>query len=281
MRPIPHLVILLMAFPTLVGAHQRPLSTEDPESIGAGRILLEAGGEYTDHANIPAYGLKGHLLKLPLVGVSVGISSIAEIQIDGGFYNHLTVTQRKRAPFSRMLTFSGDSTTGVEDYVVGAKVRVVPEGEWWPAAGIYFATKLPNATNETGMGMDTMDFYASILLGKTVGPARVVGNFGVAIYSNPWIATAQTDDITYGLSIALTVAPATELLAEVTGQKHSGVLAPPPRTETQNWVKFGARYSSGPWKSDAAFSFNTMHGGEPQYTWMAGVSYIFDAFTVP
>ena len=37
---------------------------------------------------------KGNLLRLPLIGVSIGISSIAEIQIDGGFYNRLTITER-------------------------------------------------------------------------------------------------------------------------------------------------------------------------------------------
>ena len=33
---------------------------------------------------------------MPLLGVSVGISSIAEMQIDGGFYNRLAITDRNR-----------------------------------------------------------------------------------------------------------------------------------------------------------------------------------------
>ena len=63
-------------------AQQRPLLTEDPETIGAGRVLLEGGVEYDDDAVYPVSGLRGDLLRLPLVGVSIGISSIAEIQID-------------------------------------------------------------------------------------------------------------------------------------------------------------------------------------------------------
>jgi hypothetical protein len=34
---------------------------------------------------------------LPTIGISIGISSIAELQIDGGFYNRLAITDRRWA----------------------------------------------------------------------------------------------------------------------------------------------------------------------------------------
>ena len=43
-------------------------------------------------------------------GVSVGISSIAELQLDGGFWNRLAITDRRAAPLSGMVTATGDST---------------------------------------------------------------------------------------------------------------------------------------------------------------------------
>ena len=140
-------------------AQQRPLVTEDPETIGAGRVLLEAGLDYGRGVEYPVSGLTGHLLRVPLIGVSVGISSIAELQFDGGLYNRLTITERDpAAPLASMVTATGDSTSSVEDLVIATKVRVLSEREGRPAFGLRFATKLPNASNESGIGLDTMDF---------------------------------------------------------------------------------------------------------------------------
>ena len=47
-------------------AQQRPLITEDPETIGAGRVLVEAGFDYGHDVDYPASGLTGNLLRLPL-----------------------------------------------------------------------------------------------------------------------------------------------------------------------------------------------------------------------
>ena len=86
------IVALMWALPDRAFAQQRPLVTEDPETIGAGRILLEGGLDYAHDADYPASGLEGNLLRALVVGVSVGLSSIAEVQIDGGFHNRLDIT---------------------------------------------------------------------------------------------------------------------------------------------------------------------------------------------
>ena len=71
-------------------AQQRPLITEDPETIGSGRLLLETGLDYESDAKYPLSGLTGNLLAVPTLGVSIGISSIAELQVDGGLYQAIT-----------------------------------------------------------------------------------------------------------------------------------------------------------------------------------------------
>ena len=90
----------ILLLPFSASAQQRPLVTEDPETIGEGRILTEFGFDYGKDVSYPASGLEGNLLRLPLIGVSVGVSSIAEVQIDGGFYNRLSITERFDAPLS-------------------------------------------------------------------------------------------------------------------------------------------------------------------------------------
>ena len=76
-------------------AQQRPLVTEDPETIGSGRILLETGLTLSHDYQNPASGLKGNLLSVPTIGISMGVSSIAEVQIDGGLYNNLNIRCRE------------------------------------------------------------------------------------------------------------------------------------------------------------------------------------------
>src|SRR5436190_222514 len=158
------LVALAVARPA--AAQQRPLVTEDPESVGAGRILIESGFDYTRDNHYPASGLEGHLLRVPLIGFSIGLSSIAELQIDGGFYNRLSVTGREPAPLSFMVDQLGASVHDVEDVVVATKIRVAAETKGRPSFGVRFATKLPNASNESGLGPDTTDFYASVPVAK-------------------------------------------------------------------------------------------------------------------
>src|SRR6186997_431620 len=79
-------------------AQQRPLVTEDPEVIGPGLILLEGGFDYSRDILFPASGLQGNLLRAPLLGLSFGLGSIVELQIDGGLYNKLTITHRDVGP---------------------------------------------------------------------------------------------------------------------------------------------------------------------------------------
>ena len=115
---------LLIAAP--VAAQQRPLVTEDPEVIGAGLILLEGGFDASEGRVLSRPpDCKGNLLRLPTLGLSIGVSSIAELQIDGGLYNRLNITHRALGPrrSAHMLNFTGDSTHVVEDMVVATKIR--------------------------------------------------------------------------------------------------------------------------------------------------------------
>ena len=176
-------------------AQQRPLVTEDPEPIGAGRVLLEGGVDLAHDYQNPVSGLKGNLFTLPTIGLSIGLSSIAEFQIDGGLYNRLSITSRDPgAPLASLLTVTGDTTHDVSNAVVATKIRLVSETSSRPAFALRFATKLPNASNEKGIDLDTTDFSGSLLLGKTVQSIRIVVNVGAGILTNPATTLGQNDD---------------------------------------------------------------------------------------
>lgn len=271
-------LVALLLSASVARAQQRPLVTQDPETIGAGRILVEGGLDYGRDILFPVSGLKGNLLRAPLIGVMFGISSIAEVEITGGLHNRLTITDRVPAPLSSMLEVSGDTTTDVEDIVFATKIRVLSESQSRPAIGLRFATRLPNASNESGLGTDTTDFLASALVGKTVRSLRVVGNIGVGILGDPTRGDRQNDVVTYGLSLARAMTSEVELVGEINGRASTRSDAPP-GTESRSAMRFGARYTRGPARFDAA-ALVGLTERDPSIGFAAGVTYIFNAFKV-
>jgi hypothetical protein len=266
--------------PIAASAQQRPLITEDPETIGAGRILAEAGLDYGRDVSYPASGLEGNLLRLPLVGLSIGVSTIAEVQIDGGFYNRLSISEREVAPLSDMVTATGDSTSSVEDWSIGMKVRLLSETASRPAFGFRFATKLPNASNESGLGLDTTDFFASVLGAKTVQRIRFVANVGLGILGDPTRGDSQNDVLTYGFSMARALTQAAEIVGEINGHIDTAEGAPPPGTGSRGQVRLGARYTVGGWRGDVAVLLG-VSSRDPSVGFAAGFTYVFNAFTIP
>jgi hypothetical protein len=269
---------LLLAAP--VSAQQRPLVTEDPETVGTGLVLFEAGFDHQREAVYPVSGLTGNLLRLPTLGVSFGLSSIAELQIDGGLYSRLSVTDRVDAPLSSMLDVDGDETTSVEDIEIGTKIRLLTETAGRPSVGVRFATKLPNASNESGLGLDTTDFFASLLIGKTVQSIRVVGNAGLGILGDPTRGDRQNDVLTYGLSLARAVRQGLEVVGEVNGRLDVREAEAPPGTDSRGTFRVGARYTYNTVRLDGGLIIG-ITARDPSFGFTAGLTWVFRGFTIP
>lgn len=275
-----HGLVLILALAGAAAAQQRPLVTEDPETIGGGRILVEAGFDHGRDIFLSGSGLTGDLTRVPTIGVSLGLSSIAELQIDGGFYQHMGIESRQPAPLAFKLRVEGDETTDVEDLVVATKLKIVSEQERRPAIGLRLATKLPNASNETGLGLDTLDFSALLLVGKTGGSNRYVGNIGVAILGDPIRGDRQSDVLAYGFSIAHALAEGLEVVGEVNGQFQWAWDFPAPGAESKATLRAGLRYTRGGGRVDGGILVGTT-SREPGFGFTIGYTHVFDAFTPP
>jgi hypothetical protein len=272
--------LVLSAFAVPASAQQRPLVTEDPEPIGAGRVLIEGGIDLAHNYENPVSGLKGNLVSIPTIGISVGLGSIVELQIDGGFYNSLSISSRDpNAPLASLLTVTGTSTHDVSNAVLATKIRILAEGPSRPAVGIRFATKLPNASNEKGIDLDTTDVSGTLLFAKTVQSIRVVGNVGAAILTNPTSGVGQNDVLLYGLSFARAVTQETEVVGELNGRASTRNNAFP-GTESRGILKLGGRYTRGPVRFDAGV-FLGLTSIDPTIGFTAGFTYVFNAFQVP
>ena len=277
---------LVLAASVLAGrpaaAQQRPLVTEDPEVIGAGLVLLEGGFDYSRDILFPASGLQGNLLRAPTLGVSIGISSIAELQIDGGLYNRLSIvhTGVGPAPLAGQLDVTGSSTHAVEDIVLATKIRVLAETPSRPAVGVRFATRLPNASNESGLGLDTTDFHAQMLVGKTVQSIRVVGNVGLGILGDPTRGDNQNDVLLYGISVARAVREGIEVVGELNGRANTRGGTPPVGTESRATVRVGGRLTRGTVRLDAGVLIGVT-SRDPGFGFTAGATWVFKGFTLP
>ena len=272
--------LALAIFAGSASAQQRPLVTEDPEPIGSGRVLIEGGFDLAHDYQNPVSGLKGNLVSVPTIGISVGLSSIAELQIDGGIYNRLNISSRNpNAPLAPLLTVTGASTHDVSNAVLATKIRVLAETASHPALAVRFATKLPNASSEKGIDLDTTDVSGSLLIAKTVQSIRVVGNLGAGILTNPTSGVGQNDVFLYGLSFARAVTQEAELVGELNGRVSTRTSAFP-GTESRGILKLGGRYTRGPVRLDAGVFFG-LTTVDPTIGFTTGFTYVFNAFTVP
>lgn len=261
-------------------AQQRPLVTEDPETVGSGLVLIEGGLDYQRDVFYPVSGLEGNLLSVPVMGVSFGVGSIAELQIDSALYNRLSVTSRRlTAPRAHQVTFDGDNTADLGDIVIGTKVRLVAEGTGRPAFAVRFATRLPNASHESGLGTDTTDFFLSALIAKTVQSIRVVGNLGVGVLPKATGEDGQNDVITYGLSLARAVRQGVEIVAEGNGlwNPREAVTV---GSEDRTTARFGGRITRGTVRVDGAAVIGISRR-DTNFGFTAGFTWVFRGFTVP
>jgi hypothetical protein len=275
--------VILILFINAGAAHaqQRPLVTEDPETVGGGRVLIESGIDLERDVFYPVSGLRGNRVVLPTFGISIGLSSIAELQFDGALYQRLSITERRMAPLSRILDFDGDETTDVEDFIIATKLRLVTESGRRPAIGLRLATKLPNVSNESGLGTDMTDFLGSVLFAKTVESVRVVANAGIAIVGDPTSSVPEQNDLfTFGASVARAMTDAAELVGEINGRLNVRNGNPDPGAENRAVMRLGGRYTRGPVRVDAALLLG-MTSRDPSVGVTAGFTWVLDVFQVP
>lgn len=245
---------LVAGVPSPASAQQRPLVTQDPEVVGAGTVLVESGVETGRSIWYPVSGLTGDRVGFPM-GLSLGLGAVAELQIDGG-YQWLAIEGRDFAPLDSRVG-PGDRTSDVIDVTLAMKVRVLEEGARRPAIGVRFATELPNASNESGLGLDTLNFVGTILLGKDVAAFRVVGNLGVAVLSDVLQGSLQHDALVGGVSVVYAIRPSIDVVGELAGRQVLFADRAPIGAEPRGQVRAAVRYWRGSWRADAGLVVGT------------------------
>jgi hypothetical protein len=178
-----------------------------------------------------------------------------------------------------MLDVTGTTTSDIEDLAIGTKVRFVSETATRPAVAVRFWTRLPNAGNESGLGLDTTDFHFGLALAKTVQSIRVVGNVGFGILPDPVRGDRQNDVLDYGFSVARAVRQDVELVAELNGRQNTRSGTPPIGTDSRSTLRVGSRITRGPVRFDGALAIGVTER-DPAWGFTAGLTWVVRAFTV-
>lgn len=274
---IRHIAVLSLALSFLASgaarAQQRPLVTEDPETIGAGRVLVEGGVELAKNQVYPLHGIIGDTTHGPTLGVSVGVGPSAEVQLDGELYQRLSVTDTVITPLPNQIPFADTSAASVGDFIVATKIRIVSESDTRPAFGLRFGTKLPTAAADKGIGLGTTDFFASLLVAKTVESVRTVGNVGLLFLGNPINGREPVHALGMGVSVARALTNAFELVGEVNGRLDPMGDTVEPGTESRGAIRLAGRYTHQLLRFDVGMVIGVTPR-DPNFGISAGATYV-------
>jgi len=135
--------------------------------------------------------------------------------MSAGLRDHLTITSTTPAVLSDQLHLSNPTATdSFDDLVVGTKVRVRDEQAGPPGVAFDVATRLPNAKHGSGLGQDSMDFYARLLVAQPTPVVHVTINVGLGVLGDPLQGNRHVQSVLYGAELSR---PLTRQLAVVVG----------------------------------------------------------------
>jgi hypothetical protein len=250
-----------LAFVTLLGlglmvqAQQRPLITEDVDIIPPGTVRIQAGLDFMQNATYPASGLTGDLTRVGVIGVNIGLSPNVEFQIQGVAQNFLSINSRTPGAIPLSLTPGVNSTNDVGDFILWTKIKLRAETRGGPSLGFRVGVQLPNSNQARGLGLNNVNAYGSILVGKkfgTDGRFNTFGNLGIAIITAPTQLFTQNDMLTYGAAGIFRINKQFSLAGEVNGRANTRAGGAPLGTESQSEARLGMQIRASGLRFDFA-----------------------------
>ncbi len=270
--------VLVLPFPARAPAQQRPLQTQDPAVLQPGSVSLQFGFDFLQGAKYPLSGLKGDLTSLGVLGVYIGLGEIVEFQMQGTVYDSLSISELSPTPLDLRLNSGRTATSDFGDLVLSSKILMVPEKPNSPSLAFRPSVQLPNASAAKGLGLDSTQFYGTLLAGKHFGKLYAFGNLGLGILSNPVQAGVQNDVVVYGLGSIYPLDPKVSLASEVYG-RWSTRDNPPLGTESQSQFRLGVQLQGLGFRWDIA-GIAGLAQNSPRSGIIFGVTREFKAFRI-
>ncbi|MFZ4621404.1 MAG: hypothetical protein ACOYNS_12660 [Bacteroidota bacterium] len=214
-------LLLFLSFPLILFSQQHPLPVESASLLEAGHAQFDFTAAYFHDQTYPLSGLTGDLTKFGTIRIAVSLSEFVELQTDGTLLNILRINDRKPA-FNSTRTISANPTSDIGDFSFWTKFAVLNEYSTGIGFSVRFGIQLPNASNESGLGIDEMNFHSSLLFQKHFAGKWTI-NTGLGILGDPTVAGQQHDVFIYGIEYTLPIGETTYLLLQYAGRRgHEG-----------------------------------------------------------
>jgi hypothetical protein len=129
------------------------------------------------------------------------------------------------------------------DLAISSKVSLFGEGARRPAITFRNTVILPNANQASGLGLDTLRFFSSVLAGKTAGRAYIFGGAGLGILEDPTRTPGQQDVLAGNVATRVALSPSVAATAEFNGlynpRRRPGI-----GSESRGEIRLGARVNA-------------------------------------
>lgn len=239
-------------------AQQRPLRTVEAETLPPGTMRAQVGFDFLQDVSYPLSGLSGDQTSVGVINVRLGVGKMVEIQLEGAVRHFLDAKERISGPVTPQLSgscttptgtampFPGCSSNDVGDFSLFTKIRIIPETDRRPALAFRFGFQMPNSNQIRGIGSNTSNLFAEMILQKHLGKLNLFGNAGVAILQSPTQNFSQNDVLTYGVAFIYAAHRRVNVVGEVAGRYSSRKLTPSLfGTESRSQGRFGLQILAG------------------------------------
>ena len=242
-------------------AQQRPLITDDVDTIPEGSFEIGAGVDFLQNAKFPLSGLRGDLTRVGDIRVKVGFAPNVEFQVEGVVQDFLAINSATN-PAPIPLTINGNSTNDAGDFVISTKIKLRNETHFLPAVGFKVGFQMPNTSEGRGIGTNQINVFGKFLVQKKFGKkkgqdarANIFGNLGLAIMTAPLEEFTQNDVLLYGLAGILRVNKRINIASEVNGRLNTRSGVAPLGTESIGQFRIGTQIKASGLRFDTAAVF--------------------------
>jgi hypothetical protein len=236
--------LLLFLIKISASAQQRPLVTEEVQTVKPGEVRFELGFELLQDKDFPLSGLNGDLSRLGVMALTAGLATNVEFELGGVVQNYLNINRQYQASaIPLQLSSAPNSTHDVGDFYLASKFKLRSEGRRAPGLGFRFGAELPTTNQARGIGLNQTNFFGTVLAGKHFGPeerVNVFSNLGIGILTAPVASFTQNDVLLYGLAATYRLNRRFTIVSEVNG-RHSTRNIAPLGTESDGNYRLGGR----------------------------------------
>ena len=269
-----------------VFAQQRPLLTEDVDTIPEGSVEVAAGVDFLQNEKFPLSGLKGDLTRVGDIRVKVGFASNIEFQVEGVLQNFLAINSAAvTSPIP--LNLDGNSSNDAGDFILSTKIKLRNETRNFPALGFKFGFQLPNSDQARGIGTNQINVFGKVLVQKKFGRRngksekfKALGNIGIGILTAPLERFTQNDVLLYGLAGIYSVNDRINIVGEVNGRANTRSGDAPLGTESISQFRIGTQIKASNLRFDTAAIFGLTRFS-PRTGVTFGVTYLSPSIFTP